>query len=114
LAGEPLARTVPRDYPFSRYVYRLPRTTWRPIYGFLNRNDLNGVAFDLMLRGNTATLYVVPARVGQLPTSPPLRLGMATGGRAIVPWQENGMLYVLVVHGDERTYLSFIKRPALG
>jgi hypothetical protein len=112
LAGAPLEAGLPQGYPLSRYIYRLPRTTWRPVYGFLHRNDLNGVAYDMMFRGTTATLFVISAPAKQLPTAPPLRTGMASGNRAVAAWQENGLLYVLVVDGNDRAYQSFIRRPA--
>jgi hypothetical protein len=105
--------TAPAGYPLSRFVYRLPGTRWRPVTGFLHRN-LNGVAYDLMFRGASATLYVVPTSVASLPSQPPLRLGMSTGNRAAAAWQEGSLLYVLVVEGSERTYQSFIRRPVVG
>lgn len=111
LASAPVERGYPEGYPLSRHVYRLPHTTWRPVYGFLHRSDLNGVAYDLMLRGTSATLYVVPTRVSHFPAAPPARIGTATGNLAVAAWQENGLLYVLVVQGDERAYQSFIRRP---
>jgi hypothetical protein len=102
---------LPRGYPLSRHVYRMPRTQWRPVHGFLNRSDVNGVAYEMMFRGFTAQLYVAPLAVEGLPNSPPLRLDNVTGNRAIAAWQENGLLYVLVVQGDNRAYQSFIRRP---
>ena len=111
LASARWSAACPKATRSAAHVHRLPRTTWRPVYGFLNRSDLNGVAYDLILRGTTATLYVVPARVSHLPAAPPERLGIVSGGRAVASWQENGLLYVLVVHGNEQAYQSFIKRP---
>lgn len=109
--GKILAKLRPIDYPLSRHVYRLPGTIWRPVYNFMDQDGLNGVAYELMFRGSTATLYVVPAPEVDVPRVPPARLGTPTGGRSAVAWQENGLLYVLVVQGSDRDYQSFVKRP---
>jgi hypothetical protein len=87
---EPVHRLewLPGGYPpISRHVPRFPGTTWRPVTGFLHRN-LNGVAYELIHRGETATLYVMPALVSDLRSTPPPRLGLATGGWATAAWQE--------------------------
>jgi hypothetical protein len=99
---------LPDGYPLSSYVHRLPGTMWRPVEGFLHR-DLNGVAFDMIQRGTMATLYAIPVQVAALPTAPPQRLVMPTGAWATAVWQEGHLLYVLVVHGDEQAYRSFIR-----
>ncbi len=82
---------------------------WRPVKGFLGR-DLNGVAYGMTLRGFTATLYAIPARVTSLPSAPPQQI-MATGGWATAAWQEGNLVYVLVVRGDAQAYRSFIRVP---
>ncbi len=114
LTGEPTALTVPVGYPLSQHVHRLPQTMWRPIYGFLHRDDLNGVAYDLNFNGDTATLYVVQTQIKNLPPSPPLRSGVTTGNVVVVAWQESGLLYVLVVNGEERAYQGFVRKPTVG
>ena len=103
---EPGRQTAPPEaYPPSSDVLQL-KMRWRPVRGFLGRK---GVAYDLTGPGKTqATLYVVRYAVPRLPPGPPLRPSLMTGGRATSAWQSGGLLYVLVVKGNARSYQKFL------
>lgn len=108
LAGEPADRVgPPQGFPISRQVVALPGTRWRnAVLG-----EGRAVAFDLALRGRArATLYVLQSRVANLPALPPSRPQANTGGYCALAWQEQGLVYVLVVAGDDpadwRAYLD--------
>ncbi len=107
-AASPVDRVAPpQGFPLSRQVVALPGTRWRNAMLGQDR----GVAFDLALRGRArATLYVLESRVANLPAIPPSRPQCNTGGYSALAWQENGLVYVLVVAGDDpaewRAYLD--------
>jgi len=98
-------KAPPSGYPISRAVLRLPEIRWRRIEGFAGRN---GVAYDLSRGGVRATLHVVKPQVAGLPTRAPASPMRSTGQRSASAWNEGGVLYVLVVHGDARTYRGFL------
>jgi len=112
-AGEPIDRVAPPErFPLSRQVVALPGTRWRSAV----LGEDRGVAFDLALRGRArATLYVLDSRVANLPSVPPSRPQCNTGGYCALAWQENGLVYVLVVAGDQpaawRVYLDVAVGP---
>ena len=108
--------------PFSRAVWvpGYPRggavIRFREVAGLLGRD---GLAYDLRsAEGICATLYVVPIRQ---PGAVPIQEGLSaeppryeqtarTGGYCAAAWQENGYLYMLVVHGDSvRAYYHFFR-----
>jgi|GEM_PF-1887169 len=107
---------------FSRAVWvpGYPRAgaliRFRKVAGLLGRQ---GLAYDLRsAEGIYATLYVVPlCQAGAvpveegLPAEPPRYEQTArTGGYCAAAWQENGCLYMLVVHGDSaRAYYHFFR-----
>jgi hypothetical protein len=104
------ADALAREYPISAIAGRYPRIQWRPIRGFLNRD---GAAYDITSReGIRATLYVVGASGEGLPGEP-AGLPYPAGRRCATAWRENGLLYVLVVWGDQRDYERFLA-PAHG
>ncbi|MCS7306552.1 MAG: hypothetical protein NZ602_15780 [Thermoguttaceae bacterium] len=88
----------------------------RKVSGLLGRD---GLAYDLRsAEGICATLYVVPLHQAgavsvaeQLPGEPPrYDETVRTGGYCAAAWQENGCLYMLVVHGDSaRAYYHFFR-----
>ncbi len=114
--GRLAAEAPPPDaYPTDRDfdVRRFPRIRWRSIRGFLGRK---GVAYDLGApRAPRATLYVVQctAAVPGLPNAVPRRPVSTTRGRSVGAWQKGGLLYVLVVEGDSRTYQWFLPSTTL-
>lgn len=85
-------------------------TTWRPLDGqLLGRR---GVAYDLSSGGVRATLYVVrdslwAARLKALPSTPS---GLSqTGGRTSAVWSCDGLIYVLVVSGNAKSFHQFVR-----
>jgi hypothetical protein len=103
----------PNDYPISPAIRRLPDVRWRRVEKFL---DGEAVAYDLPSQGGKATLYVAHRTVADLPDYPPSGPSgptMSTGGNFAAAWQSGGMLYVLVVQGDARTYDSYLNRGPL-
>jgi hypothetical protein len=73
----------------------------------------SGVAINLSQPGAVrAVLYVVRMTLPQLPAAPPGSPQSATGGRTVAAWQNAGLVYVLVVEGDERVYRRFINTTA--
>jgi hypothetical protein len=97
----------PGDFPFSHEVIERRGIRWRKISDFLGRE---GVAFDLpSLGGNRATLYVVSLTVEDILPVPSLSHLYTTGGCAADAWQEDGLLYVLVVQGGKSEFNSCLK-----
>lgn len=108
----------PKAYPISPSVIRPSSTVWRPLTGFLGRE---GTAFTFATpRGAAATLFVVkldgPRTAVRLPSrlfaSPP-RDPRFTAGRSTAVWQSGGLLYVLVVEGNERDYKDALVQATL-
>ena len=100
----------PDDYPISRGILRTSQVRWRAIQGLLGGT---GVAYDLSAPGDgRATLYVLSQAVPGLPTQPPLEPRPTTGGCSAAAWQENGLLYVLVVDGSPGVYRSYLRLPS--
>jgi hypothetical protein len=96
----------PADYPLSREVLATAQIRWRPIQGLLGRG---GVAYDLSGPGRVrATLYVTRQVVAGLPTQPPGGPRPTTAGCCAAAWQENGLLYVLVLEGEPRAYRGYL------
>ncbi|MBN2216178.1 MAG: hypothetical protein JW719_02250 [Pirellulales bacterium] len=106
--GNPLSENVLASHPLSREIRRLPSTRWRKIDNFLGHK---AVAYEMSTAGGArATLFVMPCRrsIPSLAASPPSRPRQATGGKATAAWQSDGMVYVLVVAGNDRTYRMFL------
>ncbi|MBN1591474.1 MAG: hypothetical protein JW888_18315 [Pirellulales bacterium] len=104
LASNPLLAS----HPFSDDIRRLPRTRWRKVEDFLGGS---AVAYEMTGWGGTrATLFVLPCRhqIDGLRAKPAHHSNLATGGKAAGAWQTDGLLYVLVVEGDERAYRRFL------
>jgi hypothetical protein len=109
--GSLLAKTpAPSSLPFSQWVFCAPQASWRNLGDFLGGH---GVVYELRGPGGTrAALYCV-ARNGisgfdTMPTSSP---ASSTAGCFASAWQEGGLLYVLVVQGDQSTYRGYLNLP---
>ena len=104
-----LAETPPpEDYPLGHDVLEVPGTHWRWVAGFLGGK---AVAYDLPgPGGGRATLYVARRVVEQLPSLPPDVPQPMTAGCSAAAWQQEALLYVLVVEGDARAYRGFLDR----
>jgi hypothetical protein len=112
-AGSPLAGGAPAGYSFSSYVRSLGGTKWRQLNDFLG---CSGVVYDLPRSpGPRAALYVVACDdvqqgIEQSPASP--RNVFTTAGCCASAWQEGGLLYVLVVEGDQSNYERYLNLPS--
>lgn len=103
----PLA-DAPDRYPVSNAVLQAGRT-WGALRSFLGGD---GVAYDLSGTGQSrAILYVVATSVDGLRSSPALQ-PFTTAGCSASAWQENGLLYVLVVQGGPAEYQRYIRLPS--
>jgi hypothetical protein len=109
--GNLLAKApAPSSFPFSQWVCCVPQASWRSLGDLLGGQ---GVVYELPGPGGTrAALYVV-ARNGIsgfniMPTNTP---GPNTAGCCASAWQEGGLLYVLVVQGDQSTYRGYLNLP---
>jgi len=70
---------------------------------------VRGVAYELThATAGTARLFVVPLARSGLPTSPPAAPQSTTGGKSIGYWRSGGLVYVLVVNGNARSYRAFV------
>jgi hypothetical protein len=109
----PLAaeKPAPADYPFSASVLPVRGTQWRPLEASAFGGS-RGIAYDLPgPAGTKAVLYVIASKpiegIGVGPASCPF----TTAGCCASAWQENGLLYVLVVRGDLATYRAYLDLP---
>ena len=103
-------KPAPNAYPFSEAVLPARGMRWRFVDGFIGDR---GVRFDLPgPAGARAALYVVNIdTVAGLGTGPTQQKPFSTAGCCASAWQENGMLYVLVVQGDPATYRTYLNLP---
>ena len=102
-------KAPPASFPLSTALRESSDVRWRPLEGFLDRS---GVAYELTgPRGGRATLYVVRRSVGGVPHQPPGLPAHQTGSWSASVWQQDGLLYVLVVQGDTRSYGEFLDLP---
>jgi hypothetical protein len=104
--GQLLARVpAPREFPLSKAIRPFGGIRWRTIKNFLGRE---GVAFDLPPQGGVhATLYAVDLTIANLDPSPTWKPAN-TGGCCVAAWQENGVAYVLVVQGSQKSYREYL------
>ncbi len=111
-SGQSVAKQpAPANYPFSAAVLPVRGVRWRLLAsgGFLGHS---GVVYDLPgPAGTRATLYVVDAGRSEGFSALPARHPFTTGGCCASAWQENGLLYVLIVQGDPATYRAFLNLP---
>jgi hypothetical protein len=93
-----------RDYPLP-VALRAGADRWIDASDCVGRD---AVAYDLSSAGRRATLFVIPSTTAVAGAAPPAAPQSSTGGVMIGCWQSQGMVYVLVVEGDERTYQSLL------
>lgn len=99
----------PAEYPPSGAVLQVRGTTWRSLDAFLGRR---GVVYELPgPAGMTAALYVVSAEAVDGLAEVPAWHPFTTAGCSASAWQEDGLLYVLVVQGDPATYRAYLNLP---
>jgi hypothetical protein len=108
-AGRSVSKeAAPADYPPSRMVALAGAAKWKPLSGFLGRR---GVAYELTgAAGVRAVLYAVDRPVEGLGTTP-ARRPLTTRGCCVSAWEEGGLMYVLVVEGDRKTYERYLNLP---
>jgi hypothetical protein len=104
------SRSFPDRFPYSPELFFFPQTRWRRITDF---DRAEAVAYDIPLGpGQNATLYVVRCRSGSLPRAVPSTPQTRTPYLAISAWQGDGVVYVVVVEGDDPAYRAILKsRP---
>ncbi|MCG8587108.1 MAG: hypothetical protein MI757_20580 [Pirellulales bacterium] len=101
----------PSNLAISDDVRHTDGATWRPIDDFLGTP---AVAYDLVgPRGEQATLYVTERRLQALEmvTLPSTKPDLSTGGISATCWQNDDLLYVLVVAGEREQYGTFVRQP---
>jgi hypothetical protein len=92
---------APADLPLPSGIVGNPRG-WQPL---AKTTVGRGVVYSLAQGAKTrAVLFVLSARRPGLPAAVPLTPQSATGGLNISAWQSQGLVYILVVEGDERAY----------
>jgi hypothetical protein len=73
----------------------------------------SGIAFRLVGRGiGTAILFATRIAQDGLPSAPPSRPQSTSGGKSIGYWRHDGVVYIIVVEGDEQLYRRFIGAPS--
>ena len=66
-------------------------------------------AFKLSAPGSRkAMLFVAKMSLPGLPAMPPIKPQSSTGGRSLGVWQSRGLVYFLVVEGDDQLYRTFV------
>lgn len=102
---------VPRQYPPSSQVRGRSPRRWQTLQTPL---DARTVAYDYApLQPQSFLVYVArPPGALALPGSPPLR-PQATGGWSIAAWQQEGLVYVIALRGDEQEYRRALASPQL-
>ena len=104
--------TAPSNYPFPLSINQDPRR-----WGWLDASHLaaQAVVYDLAAdRDAPAVMLLVfrPRSVGQdLPLAPHIDPQSSTGGWSIGTWQEDDLVYVLIVKGPRVKYQRLIKPP---
>ena len=108
--GQLLTETSPpSEFPFSKALRPLRGIRWRAVKNFMGES---GIAFDLPTQGGArATLYAVNLSAKSIAKSPSLKPSFTTGGCCTTAWQENGLLYVLVVRGNRQSYQQYLTLP---
>ena len=107
--GQLLAKvSSPSQFPLSKAIRLYSEIHWRNLNNFMGQS---GVAFDLPTQGGArATLYVVKCTTAGLGASPTFKPSN-TGGCCVAAWQEDGLLYVLVVQGSQKSYREYLNLP---
>jgi hypothetical protein len=104
--GHLLAETSPpKEFAFSKALLQRPGIRWREVKNFLGSP---AVAFDLPARGGArTTLYAVHRSFDGLADLPSMK-PFTTGGCCTAAWQEDHLVYVLVVQGSQNTYQQYL------
>jgi hypothetical protein len=95
-------------YPLANAVRVRPQR-WSNVSSLVGED---AVVYDLSTTGHRAMLFVIPSDDPVAGPTPPLTPPSSTGGQMIGCWQSQGMVYVLVVEGDERVYQNLIDLSA--
>jgi hypothetical protein len=96
---------APANLPLPSAIVGNPRG-WQALSKTVARR---GVVYSLAEGAKSrAVLFVLSAKRPGLPGAAPLTPQSATGGLTISAWQSQGLVYVLVVEGDERAYRRFL------
>ena len=96
---------APANLPLPAAIVGNPRG-WQALSKTVARR---GVVYSLAQGAKSrAVLFVLSAKRPGLPGAAPLTPQSATGGLTISAWQSQGLVYVLVVEGDERAYRRFV------
>ena len=83
------------------------QTRWRATTGLLSSK---GIAWDLSSAGGvTATLYVLPKKVTNWPTTPAEIPQANTGGLTAWAWSNGEQVYLLVIDGDQHDFDQFVR-----
>jgi hypothetical protein len=110
--GTPVAdQSPPTEFAASGDVRHVATARWREVDDYLGAP---AVAYDLVgPRGEEATLYVAHRRLKDLEhvTMPSADPWLSTGGVSATCWQNDDLLYVLVVQGSREQYDAFIRQP---
>ena len=104
-------KPAPAAYPFSQAVVPFRGMRWHAIEGgrFGGRE---GIVYEIPgPEGVNASLYVLDGGVGDELDTAPASSPFTTAGCCASLWQENGLLYVLVVQGDTSVYRDYLNRP---
>jgi hypothetical protein len=90
-----------QNFPLALAVRAMPRG-WADVSAWVGRP---AVAYDLNVEpGRRVTLFVINDPGTAAESLPPRIPGSNTGGLVIGVWQADGLVYVLVVEGDQRRY----------
>ncbi|HEX4147054.1 MAG TPA: hypothetical protein VHY91_26385 [Pirellulales bacterium] len=102
---QPIAE-APANLPLPSAVVGKSRG-WQAVTKTVARR---GVVYSLAKGAKSrAVLFVLSAKRPGLPSTVPLEPQSTTGGLTIGAWQSQGLVYVLVVQGDERAYRRFLQ-----
>jgi hypothetical protein len=97
-------QSPPRDFAIPASLMASP-ASWQPVGQYAK-----GIAYKLEHpKAGAAMLYVVRLSRPGLPTAPPGVPQSTTGGKAVGYWRSGGIIFVLVVPGDERNYRTFVR-----
>ncbi len=97
----------------AKSSYPLPPTIIAPASRWADVSeevDRSAIAYDLSSGGGPrAVLFVIRDSEIEAGAAPPSTPQSSTLGLMIGCWQEQGVIYVLVVEGDERSYKNLLK-----
>jgi hypothetical protein len=102
---QPIAQ-APADLALPSAIAGDPRG-WQSVAKTIARK---GIVYRLTQGAEgRAVLYVLSAKRAGLSATLPLNPQSSTGGLSIGAWQSQGLVYVLVVEGDQRAYRRFLR-----